>query len=128
MKNENGILEVSPVVTGKKVKSLNKGKNLIKAKVDVYSTVYGQNVLTVNQKLKATQKSLGGCRSVLLSLATEIELPAKFVNILKLSKEQTNYKILQDKVRTSKTGNYSPFYLLQSLNKNYEFFKANFKK
>lgn len=103
-------------------------KASVKKRIDVYDTQYEKDVLTVNRNLKKEVKSLGGARAILMQFAKEIKMSSRFVTILKLSKEQINYKILESKVRTSKAGNYSPFYLLQSLNKNYQYFKDNFKK
>ena len=81
-------------------------------------TSYQKNVLAVNKELKRQNKSLGGCRSTLLNMAKEINLNPLFVKLLKDSKEAENYKVLQTFVRTSKAGNYCPFYVLQALNKH----------
>jgi len=79
---------------------------------------YKVNVLGTNLNLKKELKSLGGCRSLLLNNAKEIGLNDKFALILRQSKkDESIYKFLAENVRTSKNGNYSPFYLLQFLHK-----------
>lgn len=79
---------------------------------------YKVNVLGTNLNLKKELKSLGGCRAVLLNSRKEIKLYPKFAVILQKSKKDENlYKFLVKNVRTSKSGNYSPFYLLQFLHK-----------
>jgi hypothetical protein len=81
-------------------------------------SAYQTNVLAVNAELKKVQKSLGGCRSVLLQNAKEIGLNAVQKKLLTASKKPENYKVLLQYVRTSKAGNHSPFYLLQALHKH----------
>lgn len=83
-------------------------------------SAYQTNVLAVNAELKKVQKSLGGCRSVLLQNAKEIGLNAVQKKLLTASKKPENYKVLLKYVRTSKAGNHSPFYLLQALHKHEE--------
>jgi hypothetical protein len=79
---------------------------------------YQLNVLSTNVELKKELKSLGGCRALLLNNSKEIKLSPKFAQILRQSKKDENlYKFLVNNVRTSKSGNYSPFYLLQFLHK-----------
>ena len=89
-------------------------------------SAYQTNVLAVNAELKKVQKSLGGCRSVLLQNANEIGLNAVQKKLLKESKKPENYKVLLQYVRTSKKGNHSPFYLLQSLHKHEDALKKAF--
>ena len=79
---------------------------------------YKENVLSTNLNLKKELKSLGGCRALLLNNVKEIGLNSKFAQILRQSKKDEDlYKFLVTNVRTSKSGNYSPFYLLQFLHK-----------
>ena len=79
---------------------------------------YKLNVLGTNLNLKKELKSLGGCRALLINNSKEIDLNTKFAQILRQSKKDENlYKFLVKNVRTSKSGNYSPFYLLQFLHK-----------
>jgi len=94
-----------------------KQKSSTKAK---QPSTYKQNVLEVNANLKIQSKSLGGCRSILLDMASEIGMNRVHVKILKDSKKPENYKILKKYVRTSKNGNYCPFYVLQALNNHGE--------
>ena len=75
---------------------------------------YYLNVIKVNSDLNIELKSLGGARAKLLN-ATSIDLPAKDVKLLKCTKDSNAYKILVANVRCSKTGNYSPFFILQAL-------------
>ena len=87
---------------------------------------YKLNVLGTNLNLKKELKSLGGCRALLINNSKEIDLNTKFAQILRQSKKDENlYKFLVKNVRTSKSGNYSPFYLLQFLHKFTE--DKNFK-
>ena len=79
---------------------------------------YKENVLSTNLNLKKELKSLGGCRALLLNNVKEIGLNSKFAQILRQSKKDEDlYKFLVTNVRTSKSGNHSPFYLLQFLHK-----------
>lgn len=79
---------------------------------------YKVNVLGTNVNLKKELKSLGGCRALLLNNVKEIGLNSKFAQILKESKkDESLYKFLSKNVRTSKSGNHSPFFLLQFLHK-----------
>lgn len=89
-------------------------------------STYKEHVLAVNKELKVQSKSLGGCRSILLTFASEIGLTPAHKKILQASKKQNNYEILKKYVRTSKNGNYSPFYLLQALNKNSDVIQKSF--
>jgi hypothetical protein len=107
------------VVSTKKV---TKGANLQKV------TNYQTNVLNVNKSLHKECKSLGGARAILLTFAKQTNMKASFIRLLKLSESKENYEMLTAKVRKSKNGNYSPFFILQSLNKNEEYFATNFKK
>ena len=90
-------------------------------------TNYQINVLNVNKALKSECKSLGGARSILMTFSQAINLAPKFVRILKASKSKENYEILVSKVRTSKSGNFTPFFILQSLHKNEETFLKEMK-
>lgn len=101
-------------VKGSNVSKAIKASNTKADKVTTYKT----NVLEVNAKYKVLSKSLGFCRSVLLNDATELQLPKEFKTfLLATKKEQSKYEILKGYVRVSKAGNYSPFFLLQGLEK-----------
>lgn len=81
-------------------------------------SVYALNVLATNKNLKGEERTLSGSRSRLLSLAKEINLPPHYKAFLVKSKKDKNlYKQLVEVVRTSKSGNYSPFFVLQGLHK-----------
>lgn len=90
-----------------------------KKKVDIYSTDYGKQVLTINTDYKTANKTVGGCRSTLLNLHNEklLTLQPYQIAILKASKKtKAVYEVLKKQCyHHPKTGNTSPFYLLQSL-------------
>lgn len=104
-------METTTVKTASKV--ITKGANVKKE-----TGTYKIQVLGVNSELKKFNRSLGGCRSVLLNNSKEIGLTPLQVKILQATKKPEVYKVLQEKVRTSKNGNYSPFYVLQAIYKN----------
>lgn len=96
----------------------NKGNKLASVanapKVNTYKT----NVLEVNAKYKELSKSLGFCRSVLLNDAKDLGLDNVFKAFLLATKnDKMKYEQLKANVRTSKAGNYSPFFVLQGLEK-----------
>lgn len=115
----------------KKQVSKPQGKQASKPKTDIYTTKYGKQVLTVNKELKKQSKSLGGCRSILLTLANEIGLTPLHKTLLNKSKKAENYKLMLKDVRFYKlkdgSHSYSPFYLLQALYKNAEKWQKEFK-
>ena len=83
---------------------------------------YKEEVLTVNAKLKEWKGTFGFCRSTLLSFHSSDEytlLPYQ-ARLLKLSKIKANYEFILEKVRISKAGNHSAFYILQCLKKHRE--------
>lgn len=94
-------------------------KETPKKKVDIYATNYGKQVLTINADYKTANKTVGGCRSTLLNLHNEklLTLQPYQIAILKASKKsQPVYEVLKKQCyHHPKTGNTSPFYLLQSL-------------
>lgn len=80
---------------------------------------YKEQVLGVNSKLKAEQSSLGGAIKMLMLFRSDIGLDARRVKVLReMQKEKKYYDTFKKIVRTSKTGNYCAFYVLQALNKN----------
>lgn len=108
-----------------KVSKTNKAKKASAKKATVKTEVlktkvvseYSKKVLGVNSELKKQIRSLGGCRSVLITFQNEIGLTGNQKRLLKASKAKENYEILKPLVRISKAGNYSPFFLLQALYK-----------
>lgn len=77
---------------------------------------YKANVLGTNANLKAELKSVGACRSMLLTFAKSIELPKHYKDFLSATKDNKEmYTLLDSKVRRSKKDNVSPFYVLQAL-------------
>lgn len=98
-------------------------KKVVKKKA-VKETDYQKNVINVNRALKNERKSLGGCIKTLLMFNKEINMNPTQVKVLRfIQKDQEAYKGFKKIVRTSHykgkdLGTYSPFYILQSLNKN----------
>lgn len=92
---------------------------ILKAKKSVHETDYGRQVLAPNHDLKKAVKTIGGARAILLNLHTEkiIKLEGYQVTILKASKKsQLVYETLKKLTyHHPKSGNPSPFYLLQCL-------------
>jgi hypothetical protein len=80
----------------------------MKSPVKVVSN-YKVNVLTANKELKQETKTLKGALQVLKILTKNSE-------VLKAC-EEVEYSKLKKACRKSKAGNYSPFYVLQSLYK-----------
>jgi len=83
---------------------------------------YNVEVIAVNAKLKEYRATFGACRSLLLSFhaSDEFTLLPYQARLLKLSKVKANYEFILERVRISKAGNHSPFYILQCLKKNRE--------
>jgi len=92
---------------------------ILKSKKSVHDTDYGRQVLAPNHDLKKAVKTIGGARAVLLNLHNEklIKLEGYQVTILKASKKsQLIYETLKKLTyHHPKSGNPSPFYLLQCL-------------
>ena len=87
-------------------------------------TIYQNQVIGVNRALKTERKSLGGCIKTLLMFHKEIGLDTTRTKVLRfIQKDDAAFKSFKKIVRTSKykgkdLGTYSPFYVLQALNKN----------
>ena len=89
------------------------------------TSTYKENVNGRNKILKGMSKTLGGCRSYLLTAHKEkfvmdgntFKLSTEELTILNTSKKnQSVYEMLKGLTRHHiKTGNTSPFYLLQCL-------------
>jgi hypothetical protein len=92
---------------------------ILKAKKSVHETDYGRQVLAPNHDLKKAVQTIGGARAILLNLHTEklIKLESYQITILKASKKsQLVYETLKKLTyHHPKSGNPSPFYLLQCL-------------
>jgi len=95
-------------------------------KKDVKQSDYYKQVIETNKRLKSINTSLGGCRAMLLNNADAIQLNPLFVALLEKSKKQENYKLFLTLCRVSKSGNYSPFYVLQCLKKNVTILQEKF--
>lgn len=72
-------------------------------------STYKKQVLDVNASLKKESKTLGGAIKMLKALSND-EQTLKRLN-------ETDFKVLKKKCRKSKSGNYSPFFVLQALYK-----------
>jgi len=82
-------------------------------------TTYKSQVLEVNRALKRENKSLSGCIKFLLCFSKETGLDPNRIKILRfIQKDDAAFKSFKSIVRVSKSGNHSPFYILQTLNKN----------
>lgn len=107
------------VITLAPIKKQTPKKQTPKKKVDIYETDYGKQVLTINADYKTANKTVGGCRSTLLNLHAEklLTLQPYQIAILKASKKTKSvYEVLKNQTyHHPKTGNTSPFYLLQCL-------------
>ena len=91
-----------------------------KAKVSIHETAYGKQVLAVNKELKVFEVSLNGAIRRLLTAKTEgkLKLTSAQLNILTKSKSKAPlYKRIGELVTPSKSGNYSPFKVLQKIYK-----------
>jgi len=103
----------------KTTKKATKNGVILKSKKSVHETDYGRQVLAPNHDLKKAVKTIGGARAVLLNLHNEklIKLEGYQVTILKASKKsQLVYETLKKLTyHHPKSGNPSPFYLLQCL-------------
>lgn len=87
---------------------------------------YKSQVLGVNSKLKAEQRSLGGAIKMLMLFKSDIGLDARRVKVLReIRREKRHYDTFKKVVRTSKRGNYCAFYVLQALNKNLSQFEID---
>jgi hypothetical protein len=80
-------------------------------------TDYQRRVLKPIQALKAHCKTIGYARDILLDLPADY-VPSEVKAILTASKKDSGlYKELVNGTRKSKSGNYSPFYLLQCIHR-----------
>jgi len=79
---------------------------------------YKKQVLNTNAKLKSTHKTLGGCLKNMHHFGVDMGLSASQKSTVKLLRGNHElYKEFQKVCRKSKSGNYSPFYVLQAMYK-----------
>lgn len=79
---------------------------------------YKKQVINSNAKLKATHKTLGGCLKNMWHFADDMGLTTSQKKVVKLLRADHNaYKEFQKVCRKSKSGNYSPFFVLQAIYK-----------
>lgn len=82
------------------------------------TSAYRMNVLNTNKALKKECKSLGGAVKILWLFRDEIQLSAQYIQILNEIRENDEvYATFKGNVRVSKSGNYSPFFVLQAIHK-----------
>jgi len=103
--------------TAKKAVKTTATKKVVKSKV-VKVGEYKKQVLNTNAKLKNTHKTLGGCLKNMYHFSEEMGLTAAQKSVVKLLRKDGNaYKEFQKVCRKSKSGNYSPFFVLQTMYK-----------
>lgn len=79
---------------------------------------YKSDVLSVNKALKEESLKLGYCIKKLISLSDAIKLhPTMLANLQAINTDSEEYKKAVEKIKKTKSGNYSPFVLLQYLYK-----------
>lgn len=80
---------------------------------------YTKNVINTNKNLKNEFKTLGGCLKQLYFFKDEMQLNPVYVAIIKFLREDTKaYEEFKKVCRTSKKGNYAPFFVLQAIHKS----------
>ena len=79
---------------------------------------YKKQVINSNAKLKSTHKTLGGCLKNMHHFSAEMGLTTSQKKVVKLLRgDGKAYKEFQKVCRKSKSGNYSPFFVLQAIYK-----------
>lgn len=79
---------------------------------------YKLQVLETNKALRTTHKTLGGCLKNMWFFRDDMKLTAKQTAVVKLLRSDDKaYASFQTICRKSKSGNYSPFYVLQAIYK-----------
>lgn len=79
---------------------------------------YSKQVIATNKALKSTHKTLGGCLKNMWFFRDDMKLNSKQIAVVKLLRADTKaYNSFQAIVRKSKSGNYSPFFVLQAMYK-----------
>lgn len=79
---------------------------------------YRLQVLNPNAQLKAEFKTLGGCLKQMWFFRDEMNLTKGQIDTVRLlRKDDAAYKVFSQNCRTSKKGNYSPFFVLQAIYK-----------
>lgn len=79
---------------------------------------YKKQVINSNAKLKSTHRTLGGCLKNMYHFADDMGLTASQKKVVKLLRgDGKAYAEFQKVCRKSKSGNYSPFFVLQAIYK-----------
>lgn len=106
-------------------------KTVIKSKKSTSKKVvkiseYKVNVLDTNKALRQETKTLSGAVKNLWFFRNEIGLSKQYTNIVKaIMQDDAVYKVFKENCRASKSGNYSPFYVLQAIHKSLKVVKAS---
>lgn len=80
---------------------------------------YRLEVLNTNKALKTESKTLSGALKVLWFFRHDIELPTQYIKIIHaIRNDKDIYHTFRQNCRSSKNGNYSPFYVLQAIYKS----------
>lgn len=90
----------------------------VSSKTEVTKKVsdYTLQVIESNKLLKQESVKLGYCVKVLINNTNILKLsPLMVKNLQAINKDSEAYKLAVNNCRKSKSGNYSPFYLLQYL-------------
>ena len=122
----------APVKPKMSPKELGKEKATVKAPAKAKAPTKFQKLTESYRMIKAATLSLGGARKFLLDGSAELDKKHKLtdlqINILKASKSPENYPIFQAYVDRYKRGaNYSPWYIVLTLNKYEEELQKQFK-
>ena len=84
-------------------------------------SAYKKQVLDTNKALKTTHKTLGGCLKNMWFFRDDMALTNAQISVIRLLRDDKKGKLAYNEfkkvVRTSKSGNYSPFYVLQAMYK-----------
>lgn len=103
-------------VTATKVTANNLKQKSSKQETTKKVSSYKNEVLESNKILKQESIKLGYCVKVLINNVNILKLsPLMIKNLHAINKDSEAYKLAVQNCRKSKTGNYSPFYLLQYL-------------
>ena len=80
---------------------------------------YAKNVIATNKALKRETRTLGGCLKLMANFQTEMGLNSSQIAIIKLLRDDHKaYQTFKKVCRKSKSGNYSPFFILQAIHKS----------
>jgi hypothetical protein len=94
-----------------------KGKKVVASTTKKVSE-YSKQVIATNKALRTTHKTLGGCLKNMWFFRDDMNLTHKQTAVVKLLRtDDKAYTAFQNVCRKSKTGSYSPFFVLQAIYK-----------